>query len=60
VLAEKIVTALARGNVNTRWRDFFDLYILVRRHAVDARTLRESLQRVAAAHAKGPRGVGGL
>ena len=28
VLAEKIVTALARGTANTRWRDFADLYLL--------------------------------
>jgi len=47
VLAEKIVTALARGTANTRWRDFVDMYVLVRRHAVNAPTLRESIQRVA-------------
>jgi len=47
VLAEKIVTALARGTANTRWRDFLDLYVLVRRHAVHAQTLRASMQQVA-------------
>jgi hypothetical protein len=47
VLAEKIVTALARGTLNTRWRDFVDIYVLVRRHAVNAHVLRESTQRVA-------------
>ena len=47
VLAEKIVTALARGTVNTRGRDFVDVYVLVRRHTVNAQTLRESMQRVA-------------
>ncbi len=47
VLAEKIVTALARGTANTRWRDFFDLYVLVRRHAVHAQPLRASLRQVA-------------
>jgi len=47
VLAEKIVTALARGSANTRWRDFLDLYALIRRHTVDPRTLRASIQRVA-------------
>jgi predicted nucleotidyltransferase component of viral defense system len=47
VLAEKIVTALARGTANTRWRDFLDLYVLVRRHPVDAKTLRASMQHVA-------------
>lgn len=38
VFAEKIVTALARGTANTRWRDFLDLYVLIRRHDVDAQT----------------------
>ena len=47
VLAEKIVTALARGTANTRWRDFLDLYVLIRRHAVDAQTLRTSMEHVA-------------
>jgi hypothetical protein len=47
VLAEKIVTAMARGTANTRWRDFLDLYVLVRRYAVQAQTLRTSMQRVA-------------
>ena len=47
VLAEKIVTALARGTTNTRWRDFLDLYVLIRRHAVDAQTLRTSMEHVA-------------
>ncbi len=47
VFAEKLVTALARGTVNTRWRDFLDLYVLIRRHAVDAQTLRTSMQHVA-------------
>jgi Nucleotidyl transferase AbiEii toxin, Type IV TA system len=28
VYAEKIITALQRGTVNTRWRDFADIYIL--------------------------------
>jgi predicted nucleotidyltransferase component of viral defense system len=47
VLAEKIVTALARGTANTRWRDFLDIYVLVRRHSVHAQTLRTSMQHVA-------------
>ncbi len=47
VLAEKIVTAIARGSANTRWRDFVDIHELVRRHDVDGNTLRESLRRVA-------------
>ena len=32
VLAEKIVTALERGTVNTRWRDFVDIYVLTRHY----------------------------
>jgi hypothetical protein len=47
VLAEKIVTALSRGTTNTGWRDFLDLYVLIRRHPVDPQTLRASMQRVA-------------
>jgi hypothetical protein len=47
VLAEKIVTAIARGSANTRWRDFVDIYSLVHRHTTVAATLRTSLDRVA-------------
>jgi predicted nucleotidyltransferase component of viral defense system len=47
VLAEKIVTAIARGTANTRWRDFVDIYALVRRHGTAAETLQTSLIRVA-------------
>lgn len=47
VLAEKIMTAIARGTANTRWRDFVDIYTLARRHEIDGETLRKSLLRVA-------------
>jgi hypothetical protein len=47
VLAEKIVTAIARGTANTRWRDFVDIYTLVRRHNIDGNLLRQSLLKVA-------------
>jgi hypothetical protein len=47
VLTEKIVTALERGTVNTRWRDFVDIYVLIRRYRIDAQTLQKSMQRVA-------------
>jgi predicted nucleotidyltransferase component of viral defense system len=47
VLAEKVVTALARGTVNTRWRDFVDIYVLTKRYSLDASTLISSIQRVA-------------
>jgi hypothetical protein len=52
VHAEKIVTMLERGLVNTRWRDFADVYALSDRHSVAAVELRASLERVA-----GHRGV---
>lgn len=47
VLAEKIVTAIARGSANTRWRDFVDIYFLAHRRTIAAATLRSSLERVA-------------
>jgi predicted nucleotidyltransferase component of viral defense system len=47
VHAEKIVTAIARGTVNTRWRDFADIYMLCRRHAIDGTELVRSTRRVA-------------
>ena len=48
VYAEKIITALQRGTVNTRWRDFADIYILTRRHATDGTELQRALAEVAA------------
>jgi predicted nucleotidyltransferase component of viral defense system len=47
VHAEKIVTAIARGTVNTRWRDFADIYMLAGRHAIDGTELVRSTRRVA-------------
>lgn len=47
VLAEKIVTAVQRGNANTRWRDFTDIARLTAVHAVEGRCLTASLHRVA-------------
>jgi len=47
VHAEKILTAVARGTVNTRWRDFGDVYLLSRRHPVDGSDLANALHRVA-------------
>ena len=43
VLAEKIVTALERGIANTRWRDFGDVYVLVRHHDLDGSDLVKAL-----------------
>ena len=47
VLAEKVVTAGQRGTVNTRWRDFADIYLLRARHDVDGTALMISLGQVA-------------
>lgn len=47
VYSEKIVTAVARGTVNTRWRDFADMYLLTRRHPVDGAELCRSVHEVA-------------
>jgi predicted nucleotidyltransferase component of viral defense system len=48
VLAEKIVTAIDRGEANTRWRDFADLHTLTRVHRIQADELAASLNAVAA------------
>lgn len=47
VHAEKIVTAVARGTVNTRWRDFADIYLLSRRHSLTGAGLTTSIRQVA-------------
>ena len=47
VHAEKIVTAVARGTVNTRWRDFADVYLLSRRHSLAGADPAGSVRQVA-------------
>jgi hypothetical protein len=47
VHAEKIVTAVAKGTINTRWRDFGDIYLLARHHAVDGTDLVSAVQGIA-------------
>lgn len=47
VHAEKIVTAVQRGTVNTRWRDFGDVWTLSRAHAVDGGQLQTAISKVA-------------
>lgn len=47
VHAEKIVTAIVRGTVNTRWRDFADIYMLARHHAIAGTELVRSTRLVA-------------
>lgn len=50
VHAEKIVTAIQRGTVNTRWRDFADIYLLSSRQPIKGTDLQQALSAVAAAH----------
>jgi predicted nucleotidyltransferase component of viral defense system len=47
VHAEKIVTAIARGTINTRWRDFADIYMLALHHAINGSELVRAVRRVA-------------
>lgn len=47
ILAEKVVTSIQRGQANTRWRDFADIYLLTGRHAFRAGQVRQALQAVA-------------
>lgn len=47
VHAEKIVTAIARGTVNTRWRDFLDVVALAGSQPVAAEALTAAIRRVA-------------
>ena len=47
VHAEKIVTAVQRGTVNTRWRDFGDVWTLSREHAVGGDQLQTAIAKVA-------------
>jgi Nucleotidyl transferase AbiEii toxin, Type IV TA system len=47
VYAEKIVTAIARGAVNTRWRDFADIYTLSSHHPIGGTDLVRSIRNVA-------------
>lgn len=47
VLAEKIVTALDRGEQNTRWRDFSDIAAIARSRTVDGTNLQQAIVAVA-------------
>ena len=47
VLAEKTVTALERGEQNTRWRDFTDIAAIARSRTVDGADLQEAIGVVA-------------
>lgn len=45
ILAEKVETTLRRGNLNTRMRDFYDIYLIVKtqQHCIDPEILIKSL-----------------
>ena len=43
VLAEKIETIITRGILNTRPRDFYDVYILTKTQGYNAETLRKAI-----------------
>jgi Nucleotidyl transferase AbiEii toxin, Type IV TA system len=47
VIAEKTVTALERGEANTRWRDFADVLTISSVHKISASELTAALQAVA-------------
>lgn len=47
VLAEKIVTAIERGDQNTRWRDFVDIVAITRNRAVRLADVRQAVEVVA-------------
>lgn len=47
VLAEKIVTALERGDQNTRWRDFTDIAAIARSRKIEGAALQEAISVVA-------------
>ncbi len=44
VIAEKVETMMALGDANTRMRDYADVFLLSRRHPIEARTLHAALQ----------------
>ena len=43
MLAEKIETIITRGILNTRPRDFYDVYILTKTQGYNAETLRKAI-----------------
>jgi len=47
VVAEKTVTAIERGEANTRWRDFADILTISSVHEIPASDLRAALETVA-------------
>lgn len=60
VLAEKIVTMVERAEVNTRWRDFADVYQLTRDRAVPEADLRQAIDTVSTFRGVRPSPLGSL
>ncbi len=48
ILAEKAETIIARGDANTRMRDFADVFLIARRHSIEMASLRRALSATAA------------
>lgn len=48
VLAEKIITAIERGTINTRWRDFADIHLLSTQNPINGNDLARAMTEVAA------------
>lgn len=46
IYAEKVVTAIQRGTVNTRWRDFADIYLLCRHLPANGAAVHHALEAV--------------
>jgi hypothetical protein len=47
VLAEKIITAIERGTINTRWRDFADIHLLTQQNSINGNDLLRAITDVA-------------
>ena len=47
VIAEKAVTAIQRGEANTRWRDYADILTISRTHRIESTDLIDALDAVA-------------
>jgi hypothetical protein len=57
VLSEKIVTMVDRGDTTTRERDFADVVLLTRRHAISAAEFRRAVEATAQHRQSGLRGL---
>jgi Nucleotidyl transferase AbiEii toxin, Type IV TA system len=60
VLAEKIVTAIERGDQNTRWRDFTDIAAIARSRIIRGADLHEAISAVAGYRQVGIEPLGAL